>query len=89
MTLHRQHDNSLWPPFDMTFAGHGNSPDVSGVFIARLDAAARQSGLGIGDQVCSLQIHLFYGCSNRVIMGHVCLFVYLSYTISKLENIKV
>jgi len=49
--LHHQHGSSHWPPFDVTFASHA-SDAVSGVFIARVDADARQQGLCTGDQVC-------------------------------------
>lgn len=51
VVLHRQHGSSLWPPFDMTLAGHDDGA-VSAAFITRVDAAARQLGLRAGDQVC-------------------------------------
>ena len=51
VTLHRQHGSNIWPPFDVTFTGHDRC-GVGGVFVTRVDAAARQSGLCTGDQVC-------------------------------------
>ena len=50
VVLRRQHDSRLWPPFDMRLAGHDSS-GVSGAFVTRVDAAARQLGLRVGDQV--------------------------------------
>jgi len=51
VVIHRcQYDGSLWPPFDVTLASQ-DGVSVSGAFITHVNAAARQLGIRVGDQV--------------------------------------